>query len=142
MLRVDLRASTSVARDDFDAVESEPESLRQPDEPDALQVRRPRPLAREDLPDSPASSAGGEPRSEKPYEGSIMSNPKSYVCPRCDYPLVPVHSIEGQERHVIALTCPEPYCDHVQMIPRTIAQEFERRAGQGSIEPALRKAAH
>jgi hypothetical protein len=28
---------------------------------------------------------------------------------------------------VIALTCPEPYCDHVQCLPRDLADEFEAR---------------
>jgi len=55
-----------------------------------------------------------------------MKERKQYVCPRCDYPLVPVHAVDGAKRRVIALTCPEPYCDHVQMVPRGQAVELER----------------
>ena len=55
-----------------------------------------------------------------------MKTRKQYVCPRCDYPLVPVHAVEGSKRRVIALACPEPYCDHVQMVPRGWADEMER----------------
>lgn len=47
------------------------------------------------------------------------------VCPRCDHLLVPVHAVEGVKRRVIALTCPEPYCDHVQCLPRELAAGFE-----------------
>ncbi len=46
-----------------------------------------------------------------------MVTKKSHVCPRCQYPLVPVHAVENSKRRVIALSCPEPYCDHMQMIP-------------------------
>lgn len=49
-----------------------------------------------------------------------------YVCPRCDYPLIPVFAVEGMRRRVVALTCPEPYCDHMQMLPRDQAQGYER----------------
>ena len=55
-----------------------------------------------------------------------MKERKKYVCPRCDYPLVPVVAVDGQRRRVIALTCPEPYCDHMQMVPRDQADELER----------------
>ena len=47
-----------------------------------------------------------------------MKVKKNYVCPRCDYGLIPVHSVEGRKRRVIALVCPEPYCDHMVRIPR------------------------
>ncbi len=47
-----------------------------------------------------------------------MKEQPTYVCPRCDYALLPVHAVEGTKRRVIAMTCPEPYCDHMQMIPR------------------------
>jgi len=50
-----------------------------------------------------------------------------YVCPRCDHLLVPVQAVEGTRRRVIALTCPEPYCDHVQCLPRDVAAAFEER---------------
>ncbi len=53
-----------------------------------------------------------------------MTNHNDFACPRCDYPLVPVHAVEGSKRRVIALTCPEPYCDHMQMVPRSKSDEF------------------
>ncbi|HED64010.1 MAG TPA: hypothetical protein ENJ09_00485 [Planctomycetes bacterium] len=56
-----------------------------------------------------------------------MTKNKTYVCPRCDYPLIPVHAVEGTKRRIIALTCPEPYCDHMQMIPLARAAEFESK---------------
>ena len=31
-----------------------------------------------------------------------------------------------RSRRVVALTCPEPYCDHVQHLPRGMAQLFEQ----------------
>ena len=57
-------------------------------------------------------------------EWKAMTDHKNYACPRCEYPLVPVHAIEGSKRRVIALTCPEPYCDHMQMVPRGKADEL------------------
>lgn len=56
-----------------------------------------------------------------------MKTQLQYICPRCDHLLVPVHAVEGTRRHVIALTCPEPYCDHVQVLSREAAAEFEER---------------
>ncbi len=56
-------------------------------------------------------------------EWNTMTNEQNHVCPRCEYPLVPVHAVEGSRRRIIALTCPEPYCDHMQMIPRTHSLE-------------------
>lgn len=53
-----------------------------------------------------------------------MKSDNPYVCPRCEYPLVPVHAVEGAKRRVIALSCPEPYCDHMQMVPRKSAPEY------------------
>jgi hypothetical protein len=47
-----------------------------------------------------------------------------YVCPRCDYALVPVLAHEGSKRRVIALACPEPYCDHIQMVPKELEGSF------------------
>jgi hypothetical protein len=38
-----------------------------------------------------------------------------------------VHAIEGARRRVIALTCPEPYCEHTQCLPRDLAAEFQAR---------------
>ena len=48
-----------------------------------------------------------------------------HVCPRCSYSLVPVHAIESGKRRVIALTCPEPYCDHMQMVSQTEANKIQ-----------------
>ena len=53
-------------------------------------------------------------------------NTRTYVCPRDDYPLVPVYSVEGRKRRIIALSCPEPYCDHMQLVPKDRARELER----------------
>ena len=63
-----------------------------------------------------------------------MEHENTYACPRCDYALVPVHAVEGEERSIIALTCPEPYCDHMQMVTRKEARRIERelRASEGS----------
>ena len=73
----------------------------------------------------------------RPKDGSAMKTKLNYVCPRCDHLLVPIHSIEGTKRRVIALTCPEPYCDHVQRLPRERAQEFERaRVARSDPYPA------
>jgi RNase P subunit RPR2 len=55
-----------------------------------------------------------------------MKTSKQHVCPRCEYPLVPVHAVEGSRRRVIALTCPEPYCDHMQMLPSDLATQLAR----------------
>jgi len=66
-----------------------------------------------------------------------MKSQLTYVCPRCDHLLVPVHAVEGPRRRVIALTCPEPYCDHVQYLPRDIAAQFEKEA---EPPPLLRRA--
>lgn len=41
---------------------------------------------------------------------------QDYCCPRCAYPLVPVHARKDKQRRVVALTCPEPYCDHIQVV--------------------------
>jgi hypothetical protein len=51
-----------------------------------------------------------------------------YVCPRCDHLLVPVHAVDCGRRRVIALTCPEPYCDHVQCLPRDMASAMEEES--------------
>lgn len=70
-------------------------------------------------------------------ESKTMKTKPQYVCPRCDHLLVPVHAVEGAKRHVIALTCPEPYCDHVQCLPRELAAEFQEHA-----EPVLLRRAN
>ena len=62
------------------------------------------------------------------------------TCPRCDYQLVPVFAIERGVRRPIALTCPEPYCDHMQMITRKEARRIERET-RGSEGSELRRAA-
>jgi hypothetical protein len=54
-----------------------------------------------------------------------MKTQHHYVCPRCDHLLVPVHSIENARRRVIALTCPEPYCDHVQHAPQGVVPDSQ-----------------
>lgn len=76
------------------------------------------------------------PRAFWPKRGSnTMKNDKRYVCPRCDYPLVPVHAREGARRRVIALSCPEPYCDHMQLVPRRHAAQVEDDySSQGSSD--------
>ena len=56
-----------------------------------------------------------------------MKHEANYACPRCEYALIPVHAIEGGRRRIIALTCPEPYCDHMQMVTRSEARSFEKR---------------
>ena len=56
-----------------------------------------------------------------------MKNESTYICPRCAYALVPVHAIEGGQRSIIALTCPEPYCDHMQMVTRSEARSFDSK---------------
>ena len=55
-----------------------------------------------------------------------------HVCPRCHYPLLPVHSVRGSKRSIIALTCPEPYCDHIEFatVPRT-----ELRPSTSELDP-------
>jgi hypothetical protein len=65
-----------------------------------------------------------------------MKNKDSSVCPRCDYPLVPVFAVEGMRRRVVALTCPEPYCDHMQMLPKDQALEYERATRRRSEKRA------
>ena len=54
-----------------------------------------------------------------------MKNTNTYLCPRCDFALIPVHAIEGRARRVIALTCPEPYCDHMQLVTRAEARKLD-----------------
>jgi len=67
-----------------------------------------------------------------------MNPSVSYVCPRCDHRLVPVHAVRGTRREVIALACPEPYCDHVQRLPLQPAGSFEKPVGAAAFP--LRKA--
>jgi hypothetical protein len=69
-----------------------------------------------------------------------MKDPRDYVCPRCNYQLVPVHAVEDERRRIIALTCPEPYCDHMQLITRSEAEHLERLRVSGTLGEALRSA--
>ncbi len=46
------------------------------------------------------------------------------ICPRCAYDLIPVHSVEGRKRRIVALTCPEPYCDHMQLVTKHEARSL------------------
>ena len=55
-------------------------------------------------------------------------HPDTFACPRCDYALIPVFAVERFRRRVIALTCPEPYCDHMQLLPRELASAYEAKA--------------
>lgn len=64
-----------------------------------------------------------------------MKTKSRAICPRCGYDLIPVHAVEGRRRRVVALTCPEPYCDHMQMVTKKEAKTIggwdgidERRA--------------
>lgn len=63
---------------------------------------------------------------------------KNFACPRCSYSLVPVHAIEGTKRRIIALTCPEPYCDHMQMVPRGKSDQLVHSGGQPEHQRAAR----
>ena len=65
-------------------------------------------------------------------EWKTMTKNYTSACPRCDYPLVPVHAVEGTKRRVIALTCPEPYCDHMQMIPLGQSGQFGSDSPNGA----------
>lgn len=65
-----------------------------------------------------------------------MKTQHQYVCPRCDHLLVPVHSVEGAKRRVVALTCPEPYCDHVQCLPRSVSDALEEHAERHYLRQA------
>ncbi len=69
-----------------------------------------------------------------------MKPETQYVCPRCEYPLIPVHAVEGRKRRVIALSCPEPYCDHMQLIPRDRANKVLQQFGQAG--PSVKRAIH
>ena len=60
-------------------------------------------------------------------------NEKTFLCPRCEFPLIPVHAVERGRRRIIALTCPEPYCDHMQMLPPKSARELESRLRKGGL---------
>ena len=70
---------------------------------------------------------------EEADECLTMKKKENYLCPRCEYSLVPVHAVEGSRRRVIALTCPEPYCDHMQMITREAANNLDLQEAQRAI---------
>lgn len=42
------------------------------------------------------------------------------TCPDHGYRLVPIHRIRGGARLVLGWTCPEPYCEHVKLVPRLL----------------------
>jgi hypothetical protein len=62
-------------------------------------------------------------------------NDSKFLCPRCEFPLIPVHAVERGRRRFIALTCPEPYCDHMQMLTPSAARELEREYAHRKAEP-------
>lgn len=66
-------------------------------------------------------------------------NTRTHICPRDDYPLVPVYSVEDRKRRIIALSCPEPYCDHMQLVPKNRSEELERffRHEPSTIVPSM-----
>ncbi|QDU86111.1 hypothetical protein Pla163_32600 [Planctomycetes bacterium Pla163] len=41
-------------------------------------------------------------------------------CPDHGHRLVPIHRIRGGTRFVMGWTCPEPYCEHVRLVPRLL----------------------
>ncbi|MEX1025272.1 MAG: hypothetical protein WD226_09360 [Planctomycetota bacterium] len=57
-----------------------------------------------------------------------MKTHQNYICPRCEYPLVPVHGRGDKQRHILALTCPEPYCDHIQVVTKGEAARLQGKA--------------
>jgi hypothetical protein len=61
-------------------------------------------------------------------------NDKTFLCPRCAFPLIPVHAVERGRRRFIALTCPEPYCDHMQMLTPKAARELEAQHARRGAE--------
>lgn len=63
-----------------------------------------------------------------------MKKNHTYLCPRCEFALVPVHAVEGSNRRIIALTCPEPYCDHMQLVTRSEARSLNARRLE-ALEP-------
>lgn len=58
-----------------------------------------------------------------------MHRHEDHLCPRCEFQLVPVYAAERGRRRIIALTCPEPYCDHMQMVAKSDA----RRVARGQV---------
>jgi hypothetical protein len=71
-----------------------------------------------------------------------METTTHYACPRCEYPLIPVHAREGIRRRIIALTCPEPYCDHMQLVTRQEARRIGRDLSRSDSETGLRRTAN
>ena len=66
-----------------------------------------------------------------------MHSHEDHLCPRCEFQLVPVYAAERGRRRVIALTCPEPYCDHMQMVAKSDARRVERGQAQEQQPQAL-----
>ena len=59
--------------------------------------------------------------------------PESHLaatCPHHGHRLIPVFAVEDRKRRVVAQTCPEPYCEFMQMVPQALAEP----------EPVARKA--
>lgn len=71
-----------------------------------------------------------------------MQSHESHHCPRCDYPLLPVFAAEKGLRRVIALTCPEPYCDHMQMVTREEASRVTLRSRASARTKQTERAAN
>lgn len=72
-------------------------------------------------------------------EKTAVKEFQNYVCPRCSYPLVPVHARGDKKRQILALTCPEPYCDHIQVVTKGEAAHIaEARRGHGMAHGAER----
>lgn len=62
----------------------------------------------------------------------MQAHEHKHLCPRCEFNLVPVYAAERGRRRVIALTCPEPYCDHMQMVAKSDARKIERSGAAGA----------
>ncbi len=60
----------------------------------------------------------------------IEATGQQTTCPHHGYGLVPLHTVENGARRVVGLTCPEPYCEHVQMLTREEAARFVARRRQ------------
>ena len=66
-----------------------------------------------------------------------MKSNQNPICPRCNYPLVPVHARGDKERQVVALTCPEPYCDHIEVVTKGQAAHFQKTRENSEQERAI-----
>lgn len=43
-----------------------------------------------------------------------------HICPDHGHRMVPIHRVSGGQRFVVGWTCPEPYCEHVELDPRLV----------------------